>query len=107
MSQISNSLLDNIEICQKEICLSFSKQTIREHNGGHSIILNLRQGLSNVSVQTLLENFFIEEEIQRTCSQCKIVTTHKLSKTVTPSPKTIVIMLGWYHVYNSEIKKNT
>ena len=105
MGHIADVLLDNTEVSETEFCLSCNKQTIRDETQGHSIRLTLQPGLSGISVQTLLDNFFSDEERCRTCDNCENDCNHKLSKTITSCPQTLVIVLGRYHNENSVTKK--
>ena len=104
-SHISDLLLDNIELSQTEFCLSCDKQTIRDQNEGHTIHLNLQPGLSGISVQTLLDNYFCSKEVSKDCNSCQKGSNHEISRTVKKGPKTLVIVLARYHRKNSETKK--
>ena len=65
ISEMANSILDNIEISYNKLCTKCWKKSIRNENEGHSLILRI-EGVSNSSLQTLSDNLYYR--------QCKLFT---------------------------------
>ena len=99
IADMANILIDNsLEYHHTEECNVCKKKRIRETNVGQTIVLDI-ENVNNVSIQTLIDNVFINENQEKFCNTCLKETEHTIKdKNITKYPKSLIILLRRYKV---------
>ena len=97
IADMANILIDNsLEYHHTEECNVCKKKRIRETNVGQTIVLDI-ENVNNVSIQTLIDNVFINENQEKFCNTCLKETEHTIKdKNITKYPKSLIILLRRY-----------
>jgi hypothetical protein len=80
IGDMSNIIKDNLKIEGMQFCLRCYKAAYKLERFCNKLVINLQPGLTHLSIQTVIANIFLSEDIQFYCAYFTVETCHKVRK---------------------------